>query len=101
MAQAEQAIAEGADYIGVGPIFSTTTKEKPDEVVGTELIADVAAVSPVPVVAIGGITLENVSRVIQAGGRCVAVISDILTADRIEERTRKFKAVLTGGLCNY
>jgi thiamine-phosphate diphosphorylase len=93
--QARQAIDEGADYIGVGPVFATGSKENPDPVVGTELVRKVASFSPIPLVAIGGITLANVRQVAEAGGRCAAVISDILTAQDIEERARQIRAVLT------
>jgi thiamine-phosphate pyrophosphorylase len=95
--QAKKAIEEGADYIGVGPIFPTSTKENPDEVVGPGLITQVAAFSPVPIVAIGGITLKNLGQVIQAGGRCVAVVSDILNAENVEDQARLFKARLSSG----
>jgi thiamine-phosphate pyrophosphorylase len=95
--QAEEAIRDGADYIGVGPIFPTSTKENPDKVVGPGLITRIAAFSPIPIVAIGGITLENVGEVIQAGGTCAAVVSDILNAENIESQSRLFKARLSSG----
>ena len=93
--QARQAVDDGADYIGVGPVFATGSKENPDPVVGPELVRKVAAFSPIPLVAIGGITLENAGLVAAAGGRCAAVISDILAAEDIEERARQIRAVLT------
>jgi len=79
-----------ADYIAVGPIFRTTTKENPDPVVGTELIRGVRALTKKPIVAIGGITLERAAEVIEAGADSVAVISDILRAEDPAQRARQF-----------
>src|SRR5215471_446186 len=79
-AQFEQAAATSADYIAVGPVFSTSTKSNPDPVVGTEFIRQVRPLTDKPIVAIGGITLERASEVVQAGADSIAVISDILRA---------------------
>jgi thiamine-phosphate pyrophosphorylase len=78
----EQALAaerDGADYIGVGPIFSTATKPgvKP---VGVELVREVVARVKIPFFAIGGITLDNIGEVLEAGATRVAVVSAILQA---------------------
>jgi thiamine-phosphate pyrophosphorylase len=88
--QFEQAAAGSADYIAVGPIFSTSTKVNPDPVVGTELIRQVRPLTDKPIVAIGGITLESAAEVIRAGADSVAVISDILRARKPGERARQF-----------
>ena len=74
-AQAADAIAAGADYIGFGPIFPTRTKADPDPVVGVALLASVAARARIPVVAIGGIALTNVAEIAGAGAAAVALIS--------------------------
>jgi len=76
-AQAAAAIAGGADYIGLGPIFPTTTKANPDPVVGLELLRRVAATAPIPVVAIGGITLDHIPSVAATGASAAALISAI------------------------
>jgi thiamine-phosphate pyrophosphorylase len=78
----EQALAaerDGADYIGVGPVFPTATKPgaKP---VGVELVREVAAHVKIPFFAIGGITLDNIDQVLEAGATRVAVVSAILKA---------------------
>ncbi len=65
------------DYVGVGPVFATRTKKNPDEVMGTELLEWAGANCALPVVAIGGITLENLDRVLETGVSNVAVISEI------------------------
>ena len=89
-AQFEQATATSADYIAVGPIFSTFTKENPDPVVGTGFIRRVRPLTDKPIVAIGGITLERVADVVRAGADSVAVISDILRAPEPGKRARQF-----------
>jgi thiamine-phosphate pyrophosphorylase len=93
-AQFEQAVASSADYIAVGPIFSTSTKLNPDPVVGTALIRQVRPLTDKPIVAIGGITLENATEVVRAGADSVAVISDILRARKPGERARQFLEML-------
>ncbi len=66
------------DYIAIGPVFPTETKEAPDPVVGLETLQLVREIlGPIPLVAIGGITLENSQSVLAAGADAVAVISDI------------------------
>src|SRR2546422_10076406 len=80
MKQALDADAGGADYIGFGPIFPTSTKEHPDPVVGIAGLREVRAKVRVPIVAIGGITTKNVREVVAAGADCCAVISAVLSA---------------------
>ena len=82
LTDARQAINEGADYIALGPMFSTTTKERPP--VGPGLLEEFAsafAEIPLPVVAIGGITAENVGELVRRGATCVAVCGAINCAD--------------------
>lgn len=79
--QFEEAAGTSADYIAVGPIFPTTTKQNPDPVVGLELLKQVRGLTSKPIVAIGGITLQNAASVIEVGADSVAVIRDILQAD--------------------
>jgi len=79
-AQAAAAIAGGADYIGLGPIFPTTTKANPDPVVGLELLHQVATTASIPVVAIGGITLDRIPAVAATGASAGALISAIEAA---------------------
>jgi len=80
LAQALEAEAGGADYIGFGPIFPTTTKENPDPVVGVTGLREVRAKVRIPIVAIGGINTRNVSAVVAAGTDCCAVVSAVLSA---------------------
>jgi thiamine-phosphate pyrophosphorylase len=67
-----------ADYLAIGPVFSTSSKEKPDPVVGLEGVRRARQLTRKPLVAIGGITRANAASVIEAGADSVAVISDLL-----------------------
>ena len=95
--QVRRAAETPADYIAVGPIFPTTTKENPDPVVGTELIRQARALTERPVVAIGGITLERAPEVLAAGADSLVVISDIWSAPDPRARIRKYQELLASG----
>lgn len=71
-----------ADYVAIGPVFSTSSKEKPDPVVGLEGVRRARGLTRKPLVAIGGITRENAASVIAAGADSVAVISDLIREPR-------------------
>jgi thiamine-phosphate pyrophosphorylase len=79
LAQARQAVRDGANYIGVGPTFASTTKDFA-EFTGTTLLAEVAKEIRLPAFAIGGITLENIEEVLNAGIKRVAVSGAICNA---------------------
>ncbi len=93
-AQFHRAAASSADYIAVGPIFSTSTKANPDPVVGPEFVRQVRPLTDKSIVAIGGITLERAAEVISAGADSVAVISDILRAFDPGARARQYVELL-------
>ena len=97
--QFRQAAEASADYIAVGPIFATTSKANPDPVVGLELIRQVRHLTEKPIVAIGGITLERVASVIEAGADSVAVIRDVVCSAAPGEQARRFLDVL--GAANH
>ena len=80
----------GADYVGVSPIFETSTKKDAGPAAGLKLIKEVKAKIKIPFVAIGGINLENIDDVVKAGAKSAAVISAIITKDDVEEECRKF-----------
>jgi thiamine-phosphate pyrophosphorylase len=94
MKQFRRAADSSADYLAVGPIFPTASKENPDAVVGFELLREVRALSRKPIVAIGGITLERAATVIEAGADCVAVLSDIMEAADPGTRARQYLEML-------
>lgn len=78
--QATLAVASGADYIGFGPVFPTTTKKDADPVVGLERLACVVAACRIPVVGIGGVSLQNVRSLAATGAAAAAVISAVANA---------------------
>jgi thiamine-phosphate pyrophosphorylase len=94
--QFRAAAATSAEYIAFGPVFATSSKANPDPVVGIELLRRVRDLSEKPIVAIGGITLENAPSVIQAGADCVAVISDVLRAPDHAQRAKQYLEALGG-----
>jgi thiamine-phosphate pyrophosphorylase len=79
-----------ADYIAFGPIFPTTTKERPDRVVGLDLLAQARRRTRKPLVAIGGITLERAEAVYRAGADSLAVTRDLMAAADPAARARAF-----------
>ena len=88
--QFRAANATSADYVAVGPIFSTASKENPDPVIGIEFIRQARRLTTKPIVAIGGITLENAAAVFEAGADSVAVIRDLIAANDPAARAAQF-----------
>lgn len=88
-AEAVRAVAAGADYIGCGAVFGTSSKaDVASERIGPEGVASVARAVDVPVVAIGGITTENIHRLADTGAAGVAVIGAIMAAPDPAHATR-------------
>jgi thiamine-phosphate pyrophosphorylase len=90
----KKALEEPLDYIAVGPIYPTETKQLKYEVVGLELIRQARAISHLPLVAIGGITGENAKGIISAGADSVSVISMLMVSGEIEKRTANLHSLL-------
>ena len=88
--QAVEADGLPIDYVAIGPVFQTSTKEDPNAVVGLEAIAATSRQTSKPLVAIGGITLSRSASVIEAGADSVAVISDLFSTGDISGRAREF-----------
>jgi thiamine-phosphate pyrophosphorylase len=80
--QVQEADRTSADYVAIGPVFSTSSKDRPDPVVGLEGVRRARQLTRKPLVAIGGITRGNAASVIEAGADSVAVISDLLLDPR-------------------
>jgi thiamine-phosphate pyrophosphorylase len=80
--QLREADLTSADYLAIGPVFATSSKDRPDRVVGLEGVRRARALTRKPLVAIGGITRANAASVIEAGADSVAVISDLLREPR-------------------
>jgi thiamine-phosphate pyrophosphorylase len=92
--QARQAIVDGADYIGVGPVFKSPTKPR-DFLTGLEYAAAAAREIAIPKVAIAGITPENVDKVLATGLTAIAVTAAVTGASDPEAAARELKAKLT------
>jgi thiamine-phosphate pyrophosphorylase len=91
--QAEQAVLDGADYLGMGPVFASRTKSF-EAFAGLEYVRSVAHEVSLPAFAIGGIGLENVEQVLAAGARRIAVSSQICGADDPERMAVRLKESL-------
>lgn len=94
--QLQQALRAGADLVGFGPVFPTTTKENPDPVVGLEGLAQACRASSVPVVAIGGVDLARATASREAGAALVAAIGASCAAARPDEAARALHAAAGG-----
>lgn len=87
----EEALAaerDGADHLGVGPIYSTATKSDAGEAIGLELIREIRRACPLPIVAIGGIGPSNIGEIARAGAESAAVISAVVCADDMAAAAR-------------
>jgi thiamine-phosphate pyrophosphorylase len=87
--QAKEAERNGADYIGFGPMFGTATKDTGYAARGIDMLREIRAAVTLPIVAIGGISEQNVQHVWQAGANSAAIISDILKADDIPAKVTR------------
>jgi len=96
--QAAEAYELGADYIGFGPVFPTTSKRNPKSVKGPDGLADACEAVPIPVIAIGGITHDRVRSTLEAGAHGVAVLSAVATARSPKQATARFRAAIDGVL---
>jgi thiamine-phosphate pyrophosphorylase len=86
--EAMEAEKQGADYIGLGPVFETSSKEIKNTI-GTEMIKQVLSQAKIPVLPIGGINLNNIDQVIIAGSKRIAVISAVIAQNDIKKATQE------------
>ncbi len=98
--EAMTARQSGADYLGVSPVFSTGTKPDAGEPVGCGLIRKIKKNIPLPVVAIGGITLKNAQEVIRCGADSLCAISAVVTSTDVKKEIEKFQALFSQDYCN-
>ena len=90
---------EPVDYLAIGPVFATGSKENPDPVIGVEALAELRRVTRKPLVAIGGITRANAASVLAAGVEAVAVISDLVAGD-LKGRLKEWLQLIQPNLRN-
>ncbi len=96
--EAVQAQRDGADYVGVGPVFPTGTKPDAGAAIGLEGLSRIAGAVRIPVVGIGGITPDNAAEVVRAGAAGVAVISAVADAEDMVEATRRLRQAVDAAL---
>jgi thiamine-phosphate pyrophosphorylase len=87
--EAKRAEKEGANYLGVGPVYATATKPDAGEPIGVEGLSEILRAVSIPVVAIGGINEGNVEEVVATGADGVAVVSAVVGAQDIEAAARR------------
>lgn len=91
LAEALQAESDGADYLGVSPIFQTSTKRDAGKPAGIRLIEEIRDQVRIPLVAIGGINHSNAPQVIDAGADALCAISSVVATDNVVEQIRRFQ----------
>lgn len=92
--QAESAVSQGADYIGVGPIFKTNTKKDVCDPVGLEYLDYVVNNISIPFVAIGGIKESNIAQVAKHGAKCIALVTEIVGAQDIGKKINNIRKII-------
>ncbi len=95
--EAKKCRTDGADYIGFGPVYPTSSKADAGPASGIELLKKAVEAIPLPIIAIGGISVDNVAEVMRAGARGIAVISAVCCQEYPEQATRALHQALQGG----
>ncbi len=96
--EAQAAIAAGADYLSIGPIYATHAKADAGPPINLRLLRELATRTSIPLVAIGGITAENAGEVIRAGAIGVAVITAVVGAEDVSAAARRLSTVVQSAL---
>ena len=92
--EAQKCLVEGADYIGFGPVYPTASKADADPVTGIKLLKQAVEIISLPIIAIGGISVENAPEVMRAGAQGIAVISAVCCQEDPEQATRALRQAL-------
>jgi thiamine-phosphate pyrophosphorylase len=96
--EARECLSEGADYVGFGPVYPTTSKDDASPVTGIPMLKQVVETIPLPIIVIGGVSAENVPEVMRAGAHGIAVISAVCCQEDPEEATRALHRALSEGM---
>ncbi|MEE9503118.1 MAG: thiamine phosphate synthase [Candidatus Aminicenantaceae bacterium] len=96
--EARKCLDEGADYVGFGPVYPTTSKADAGPVAGINLMKEVIDKVPLPLIAIGGVNKDNTPEVIRAGAHGIAVISAVCCQQDPEQATRELFRALKSGM---
>jgi thiamine-phosphate pyrophosphorylase len=92
--EGRKCLEEGADYIGFGPVYPTTSKDDAGAVKGVDTLIQIAEALSAPIIAIGGISSNRVSEILQAGAHGIAVISSVCCQEDPEQATRALYQVI-------
>lgn len=95
--EARKCLSEGAEYVGFGPVYPTSSKDDAGPVSGIDILKQVVEIIPLPIIAIGGVGAENIPDVMRAGAHGIAVISAVCCQDDPEEATRALYQALNKG----
>ncbi len=95
--EARKCLSEGADYVGFGPVYPTSSKDDAGPVSGIDILKQVVEIIPLPIIAIGGVGAENIPDVMRAGAHGIAVISAVCCQEDPEEATRAIYQALNKG----
>lgn len=96
--QARAALTAGADYIGVGPIYSTQTKDDVCDPVGLNYLEHAVEHVPLPFVAIGGIKQNNIDAIVVRGAKTICLVTEIVGADDIAQMVRNLDQAISKSL---
>ncbi|MCK4931744.1 MAG: thiamine phosphate synthase [Candidatus Aminicenantes bacterium] len=96
--KAQKCLVDGADYVGFGPVYPTTSKADAGPVTGIDLMIKVIETVPLPLIAIGGVTKDNTLEVMEAGAHGIAVISAVCCQESPEQATQELSQALKGGM---
>jgi len=97
MEEARKCLSEGADYVGFGPVYPTTSKDDANPVSGVAILKQVVEAIPLPIIAIGGVSAENLPGVVRVGAHGIAVISAVCCQENPEQATRALHQALYEG----
>jgi len=96
IAEAADAIAQGASYVNIGPIFPTETKMWSDEFLGLEGLREISATVTVPFTVMGGIKQDHIPQLVEAGAETIALVTAVTKAPDVEAATRELLAAIQG-----
>jgi thiamine-phosphate pyrophosphorylase len=96
--EVQKCLEEGADYVGFGPVYPTSSKADAGPVSGIDLLKRVIDKAPLPLIAIGGVNKDNTPEVIRAGAHGIAVISAVCCRQDPERATHELFQALKGGM---
>jgi len=95
--EVRKCLSEGADYVGFGPVYPTSSKDDAGPVSGIDILKQVVEIIPLPIIAIGGVGAENIPDLMRAGAHGIAVISAVCCQDDPKEATRSLYQALNKG----